>query len=466
MPSALRIQQISTADLAGGAEKIAWNLHHRYRELGHDSWLMVGDRRTIDVAQVVALPNEKERGRWARFWRHTGDRLAPLEGRLPGAGRVRGILSQRIGQPARFWKRWRGQEDFDFPASWRLLDLTPRPPDIVHCHNLHGGYFDLRALPWLSNRTPTLVTLHDAWLLTGHCAHSFDCERWRTGCGSCPDLSIPPAIQRDATGYNWRRKRGIYARSRLHVATPCHWLMRKVEQSILAPAVAERRVIPNGVDLEIFRPAGRGEARAKLGIPQETRVFLFVANGIRDNVWKDFATMRAAVARIAETLHGETTLFLALGENSPPEQCGRATVQFVPHCRDERSVAGYYQAADTYLHAARADTFPTTILEALACGTPVVASAVGGIPEQVREGVSGFCVPVGDCEAMAARAVQLVKSESVRRRFGEDAARDAARRFGLRRMAQNYLDWYGELRQCRTNPAAARVPAGERARLP
>ncbi len=72
------------------------------------------------------------------------------------------------------------------------------PAQIVQCHNLHGGYFDLRALQWLSARVPTLLTLHDMWTLTGHCAHALGCDRWRTGCGRCPDLKLDPAIRADA----------------------------------------------------------------------------------------------------------------------------------------------------------------------------------------------------------------------------------------------------------------------------
>src|SRR5207249_2562667 len=118
-----------------------------------------------------------------------------------------------------------GREDFRFPGTRELLSLTPEPPDVFHAHNLHGGYFDLRLLPALSRRSPFVLTLHDAWLLSGHCAHSLDCERWLGGCGACPDLSLYPAVKRDATAQNWQQKRRIYADARLHVATPSRWLM-------------------------------------------------------------------------------------------------------------------------------------------------------------------------------------------------------------------------------------------------
>ena len=104
----------------------------------------------------------------------------------------------------------------------------------------------------------------------------------------------------------------------------------------------------------------------------------------------------------------------------------------------------YYQAADLYLHPTRSDTFPTTILEALACGIPVVASAVGGIPEQIIEGKTGFLVPSGDAPVMARRIMQLLEDDAYRQQIGRQAADDAARRFGLELMVKEYLQVFHE----------------------
>src|SRR5207253_206964 len=110
------------------------------------------------------------------------------------------------------------------------------------------------------------------------------------------DLSIYPAIPRDATAANWCRKRDLLARSRLHVITPSQWLMDKVQDSIVHPAVASAHVIPNGVDLTIFRPAAdRAAARHELSLPQDATILLFAANGIRSNPFKDYPTLRAAL---------------------------------------------------------------------------------------------------------------------------------------------------------------------------
>jgi glycosyltransferase involved in cell wall biosynthesis len=474
----LRILQISTGDVLGGAERVAWNLFEHYRRLGHASWLAVGDKRTADP-DVLVISGDRSAGRGpdtrpastsgaspVRVWRAAKKWLPSLKGPV-------GPIVERFEN---YW----GLEDFRYPATWNLLDLVQPRPDIVHCHNLHGGYFDLRALPWLSQQVPLVLTLHDAWLLSGHCAHSFDCERWRIGCGRCPDLSIVPEIRRDATAYNWRRKQRLYERSRLRIATPSKWLMNKVAQSMLGATDPDVRVIPNGVDLTIFRPR-RQEARTELQIAPDDKVIMCAANGIQQNIWKDYHTARAAVGIVAERMCGQRLRFLALGEDAPPQQIGSACVEFVPHQSRPEDVARYYQAADVYVHAARADTFPNTVLEALACGTPVVATEVGGIPEQIRpldslmlrtshapvyteSSATGVLVAQGDAQGMAAPLEHLLRNGQLRDRLGQNARRDAEHRFDLHAQVNAYLEWYHQLLQNSvTDRTGKTAPRGETA---
>nr|WP_254059137.1 glycosyltransferase [Methanogenium sp. MK-MG] len=420
--------------MGGGAEKIAWDLFKSYRSLGHRSWLAVGTKNSQDP-DVFVIPKSSKL--------HSPV-ISSVINKLPHAIYVVKKIDL-LTNPGRILSIFKGHEDFDHPGIRSILDQTPELPDILNCHNLHGGYFDLRALTWLSHRVPTVLTLHDAWLLSGHCAHSFDCERWKTGCGNCPNLSIYPAIRRDATAYNWQRKAEIYRKSWLYVITPCQWLMDKVDQSILKSEIVASKVIPNGVDLKVFHSTERIEARKELGLPADAKILLFAANGIRKNIWKDYRTLQSALADIAKT--GKKVLCVALGEGASPEHIGDVEIQFIPYQKDPNKVARYYQSADIYVHPSRADTFPTTVLEALACGIPVVASEVGGIPEQVIEGKTGFLVPVGDASMMAERILLLLEDDGLRRKMGILAAEDAAQRFGLERMVAEYLQFYQTILQ-------------------
>lgn len=446
----MNIVQVSTADKAGGAESVAWQLFQAYRRGGHRSSLVVGCKRSGDP-DVVQLTHDEFRGAWSRRCSFAADHLRSTLGPLRGVRHLETVLRLIVGQPRRWCTHQMGREDFDFPGTRHLADVLQTAPDIIHCHNLHGawlndgGYFDLAALPSLSRKFPVVLTLHDAWLLSGHCAHSFDCERWKAGCGHCPDLTIYPAATRDATAYNWQRKERIFAASRLYVAAPCRWLMDKVDASMFKPAAIEQRVIPNGVDLTIFTPADKQRARSRLGLPLDAKILLFAANGVKHNLWKDYRTMRAALARVAALMKERPVLFIALGDVEADETIGSARIRFVPYEHESSAVARYYQAADLYIHAAKADTFPNTVIEAGACGAPVVATAVGGIPEQVIDGRTGFLVPEGDAEAMAQRIVRLLGQQNVHRVMSGEAERVARERFDVTQQVRAYLEWYDSI---------------------
>lgn len=455
--SVLNILQVSTADVLGGAESIALNLHNAYRRAGHHAHLAVGRKRTND-STVHPINRYNNGAAWSNYWWRMHAAMQPRFTKFPFA-RTLARAVQSLAEPRGLIDRLRGIEDFNFSGSDRVLDLHPNGADIVHCHNLHGNYFNLRALATLSPRVPVVLTLHDAWLLSGHCAHSFDCDRWKNGCGHCPDLTIYPPIRRDATTENWRRKADIFSRCRLRVATPCQWLMDKVRQSILAPAIIEERVIPNGVDRTIFNPGSLQNARSILGLPPDAAIVLFAAQSPRGNPFKDFATLKAAIGRLAEKMRHRRLLFIALGGEGETEHLPNAEIRHVARQCDPRTVANYYRAADIYIHAAKADTFPNTILEALACGRPVVATGVGGIPEQVRslnsdfEGfdsgssATGFTVPAGDSEALSEAALTILTRPGLAIKLGRNAAEDARTRFDLAVQTGRYLSWFGQIRQ-------------------
>jgi glycosyltransferase involved in cell wall biosynthesis len=423
----LTIAQVNTRQSRGGAEAVALQLHRGYRRRGHAAWLLVGRERP-SAEGVFPFPSG---------WRAEAEHL------LAGAGRL--------------LDRHRGLESFRYPKTRRMLDALPAVPEIVHLHNLHGGYFDLRVLPELSQRTRLVMTLHDAWLLSGHCAHSFDCGRWRTGCGACPDLSIYPAVRTDATAANWRRKQAIFAATRLHVATPSRWLAARVGQSMLAPAIAELRVIPNGVDRSIFRAGQRTAARARLGIASAARVVAIAGAANADNPFKDRGTALAAVRRAAASLDGDV-LGLLLGERGGERVDGSARIRPVAYVDDPAGVASCLQAADVYVHAARADTFPNSVIEAMACGTAVIATAVGGIREQLdasgewRAGdaidpaAAGIAVPAGDASTMAVALATLLADAPLRERLARNAERRVAERYDLEQQCDAYLGWYDALR--------------------
>lgn len=442
--NSLSILQIHTKDLGGGADSIALSLLKGFRLKGHQNWIMVGNKQGKDFF-VIQINNEVYKNCWSKIWLRVGNFARPFENRIPGMWRVHELLSYGIGETGRWLEILQGHEDFQYPATYHILNHLADKPDIIHCHNLHGGYFDLRALPWLSHAAPCIITLHDAWLLSGHCAHSFDCELWRTGCKVCPDLTIYPPLRRDRAGFNWSRKKAIFQKSRLYINTPCQWLIRKVEQSILKNSIEDSKVIPYGIDLNIFKPAEKTMLRKALNIPVRAKVVLIAANSIRKSIWKDAKTMCESISLVSQTLSEEDLYFIALGDVAPKERIGFGRIHFVPFQKNAHSVAQYYQVSDLYVHPALVDTFPNAVLEALACGTPVVATAVGGIDEQIMDGITGFLVPARDPIALSKAMIRLLQDDILRGQYALNAAADARKRFDVQIMIDRFMSWYQEI---------------------
>ncbi|MBI5164739.1 MAG: glycosyltransferase [Magnetospirillum sp.] len=445
----MRILQVNTFDSGGGAEAVVSRLHRAYCRAGHDARVAV-KRKCGDESGVFAIPEGAGSPPLSAALLATARAVESL--RLPGTG-LGGALLRRAARPGAACDRWRGFEDFRYPSTRLLPDLGPAPAELLHLHNLHGGYFDLAALPDLSARVPVVWTLHDCWPFAGHCAHSFACGRWRSGCGDCPDLTIYPALDRDGTAANWARKRAVFARSRLYLATPSEWLMARARESMLWPAVVEAKVIHNGVDDAFFAAPARLDARRALGLAEDAAVLLFAANSIRANEWKDFATLRVALGQLGEGWSGRSLLLIALGEAGETERLGAAELRFVPFETDARRVARWFSAADLYLHASKVETFSLTIAEAMACGTPVVATEAGAVAERIRDlgsvgadTATGVLVAAGDAQAMAAAARRLLTDDGLAVALGNNARAEAERLYRMERQAAAYLTWFSAIR--------------------
>lgn len=426
--ASLRVLQVNSSDASGGAERIALRLHQSYRQQGLDSSLVVGLHRRYDEAGVLPIDPQARPDRP----RSTTLRIASV-----------------LRDPARKVRQLRGIEEFDYPASRALIEgLSRRDADVLHLHNLHGDYFDLRAISGVSQRLPVIVTMHDAWLLSGHCAHSLACAKWVSGCGPCPDLTLYPAVRRDATRANWERKRDIYRHSRLHVVTPSRWLADKVERSILRPGAVDVSVINNGIHTATFSPGDRGAARHALGLPADAQIALFVATRARSNPYKDWALLRSALDLLPRPSAGPR-IFLTVGEAGADEHLPSGLLMARAAVTEPEQMAQYFRAADLYVHAARADTFPSVVLEAMSCGTAVVATDIGGIGEQVvslgaeRTGLdaTGMLTP-RDPQALSKAVGRLFDDAELRGRLGAAGSRRVREHFDEPRMVAAYLDAY------------------------
>lgn len=303
-------------------------------------------------------------------------------------------------------------------------------PDVIHLHNLHGYYLNIKILfeTLVQLDKPVIWTLHDCWALSGHCVYVGDCPKWRTGCGDCPKTHLYPKALIDQSARNLKQKQLLFTLpENLTVVTPSDWLAGLVRRSFLSKYPVQ--VIQNGIDLDIFKPS-KNDFRARYGIKTEDKVALGVANFRDQNKGLD------DFSALVKSIPGCRVVLVGLSEKriaSLPEG-----ILGLPRVNDPTELAKIYSAADVFVNPTYADNFPTVNLEALACGVPVVTYDTGGSAEAI--GNCGAAVSTGDREGLSAAVQKHLLNPPSREQCREQAsAYDKNARF------EKYLRLYEEL---------------------
>lgn len=455
----ISVAQFSPADLGGGAERSALSLHRMLRELDCDSRLFVGEKRSGAEA-VYQIPNDAFRNPVYRIIREGRKRFDAQPLRPRGVGRFL-RAAERIAEPVRTVREHIGHEDIYHPGFWNFNRWSRISPSIFHFHNLHGGYFDFRALPVVCGDTPVVLNVRDGWLLSGHCAHGLECTRWQVGCGQCPDLGRYPAIRRDRTSKNLALKRDIFSNLRAHVVTPSQWMLDQCLNSQLRDSIASATVIPNGFDDSVFTLGSRPEARQGLGLAPEDFVVSIAASNLESNPWKDTANAVEGLVQAANQTKRQLVLLQVGAMRESVSETGKLRIVSVPFVQNDTKLAQYYRAADIILHCARVESFGNVLLEARACGAMAIATRVGGIPEQISSPQlacnrsikfelgpgepDGVLLPPGDSAAVASAIVQMELECELFQRIAQAGLDRVRTDFTWRKQAARFLRYYQSL---------------------
>ena len=311
--------------------------------------------------------------------------------------------------------------------------------DLVHFHCMHSGTFSYLALPGVAAVRPVVHTLHDTWAFTGHCGYSYECERWKTGCGECPHPEENPAIVRDATRLEWRMKTRSFLKAEVQLISKCAWTTRMARVSALRHLpLAE---IPYGVNTSVYRPRGTERSRELLGLPQDRFVLLFSAQNLASRR-KGADLMVRALRELPADLAPRTVL-LTMGKRGAELAQGTGLpVRDLGYLSDDHFKSIAYSAADLFLFPTRSDVFGLVSIESQACGTPVVSFRVGGVPDHVRPGETGFLAEPEDFLGFRDGIALLLRGEPARQRMSEICRTTVQNEFDLSLEAARHVNLY------------------------
>ena len=352
-----------------------------------------------------------------------------LNTKIPGYKKLMRIFNQHIFM------------DYVSPLGKYLICKKVRElkPDIIHLHNIHGGFFPTKLLLKLQKSAPVVWTFHDMFPITGHCAHSFDCEKWQDGCGECPYPETYPEIKKDRTKSQLRYKKKIYDSSEFNIVTPSRWLYNCVKKSVLKDKGVS--LIYNGIDTEIFKRTEKNEARERLDLPVDRKIILFSAHGGTNNSFKGGEYFDLVFKKLKNE---KDTIFLNVGG----EKAGKEENKFdLGYINSAKEMALIYSASDIFLFPTLAESFGLVAVESMSCGCPVVAFETGGVTEIVEHLKTGYVAKYKDIDDFFSGVELLLKNSALRKEMAEKGILRVKENFSLQRMSERYFELYKKVCQ-------------------
>lgn len=419
----LKVVHLSTFHLYGGAGVAASRLNKALNKSGIDSMLMVGKLAEPEPG-VLALDAGLS-GR-ASFWGHfIGERLSFLPYEREASVRY-AFSPARVGR--------------DLAGNKAILEA-----DIIHLHWINFGLLSIDSLQYLLKLGKPLVwTLHDMWPFTGGCHHSGDCDRYLENCGECRFLKAP---RKDDLSYRrlLRKRRMWQSQSPLAPVACSQWLGVRAQNSSLFRALPVKN-IPNPIDTGLFRPSGRRSSRIALGLPDDKDYLLFAAARVAA-AGKGLSYLKEALKILVERKPEicQTLELLIVGKGDASEM---EDIPLKVHClgyiSNEETMARVYSAASVYVTPSLEENLPNTVMEALACGTPVVGFRIGGIPEMVAHLENGYLAAYKSPESLA-EGIMWVLQHNTGGKLSSAARRKVLREYDENAVAARYAELYDSL---------------------
>jgi glycosyltransferase involved in cell wall biosynthesis len=413
----MRVAHYSAALVAQSAAR---RLELALRNEGMEAYSLVRSGAHDDIRQ---LPQNK----WSRLIRSVGKRLEKKRLQWYGLPLEALWTSSFLGVPADSVQLWGS-------------------PDILHLHWIADGALDLASVA--RSNIPVVWTMHDTWPFTGGCHILDGCEKYQERCIHCPCFSVQRG--RGYVARQFALKQKAYQAIGITVVSPSRSYLEKAKRSALLHS-ADVRHIPNCIDTALFRPIDKILAKQVLQLPETETIIMFGAVSVTDR-HKGIDLALDALQRVAASTDGTSFTCVSFGGGRLPEDLPFPVIS-LGRLSDQISLVLAYSAADMFVCPSRQDNLPNTVLESLACGTPVVGFAVGGIPDMVEHGVNGYLATPEEPEDLARGISLLLGDTNLRQRMSAAGREKVEREFSFPTIARKHIALYEDILEKRLKQA-------------
>ncbi len=412
----MRVLIINAHEKTGGAARAANRLHQGLLAEGLETKMLVQEKSSDD--QTI---------------------IGPVSGSEKIASIIRPYLD---AMPVKFYKRRTGSIFCPALLPGRILKrIKAEAPDVVNLHWVLDGMIRIETLAKLNE--PIIWTLHDAWAFTGGCVYPMDCVEYQNRCGNCPELGSKRGM--DLSRWILNRKHRAWEGLDMLIVTPSRWLAEIARSSSLLSKF-RIEVIPYGLDLNVFRPVEKNEARDLLGLPKDSKIVLFGAVTSTSDKRKGFAFLSEALNILKDKPVSEDIQLVVFGASGPGNvENPHLPVIYLGTLNDDLSLSLLYSAADIFVAPSIQDNLPNTVMEAAACGTPSVAFDIGGMPDLIKHMETGFLVKEMTSAGLA-EGIEWVFAEKDRSfNLGLAAREKAEKEYSCQMAASRYVELYEEV---------------------